>query len=654
MILFRLKAQLTIMNLPDSSTRLGLNKFKSILSSCSDLEQKDRKGRTALFRVARIGRDEHLAQLIEAGANVNSLDAVGETPVGVASRYGHLDCVKMLINAGANINFCANPSETDYPDTALSNTIWSGHLPVVEMLLNAGADPNIGYGDHFPIIYAIRRERPDILKLLISASVDVNMVARGGCTPLHVAAGKGDVECVNILLAAGADINALDDEGATPLIRAIFESVVVSHEPADPMPVVYALMKGNPDLTIRERRYQWSALKTAMRFELDELVEFLKMVGAPPENEFSKESGFSITTDLHGNIVDVTADVNSDDSGDDEDWDDEDDSEATDEVNNIDDLEHLIDLDERDLYNLIKLIAEEVFPVTERDEKIADSLNKSHPNIVAALGWKASKSHWKILKALEKKPLPIERIAYFARGWFNTKPGHELSDGDKVLGESYNDAIGRFIEEGLIDYASPEESIYHGMSVKEIQAELLELSCRTSGSKSELVSRLIENAKTEQLDEITSACQHYTRTSKGELALNDEEICLSSGLRQLKENLLQALEEHEFTLSGMFARMHRKIAGDNLKISGQQIAIARFIVETDARFFLQCNSRCRHVVAASMLIGYNREKWNDWGVSDPPRYLETSEEITLRELLGYLRTFIDDHNCGPHSRGHSA
>ncbi|MEP4076985.1 hypothetical protein [Haloferula sp.] len=56
--------------LPDAATRLKLENFRARVIDAADLEERDGKRRTALLRVARTGREEHVRLLLESGADV--------------------------------------------------------------------------------------------------------------------------------------------------------------------------------------------------------------------------------------------------------------------------------------------------------------------------------------------------------------------------------------------------------------------------------------------------------------------------------------------------------------------------------------------------------------------------------------------------------
>jgi hemoglobin len=102
----------------------------------------------------------------------------------------------------------------------------ASRLRIVEALLELGADPNaLDSGGHTPL-YALGngciQGGGDVACLLIRAGADVN--ASGGvkhCTPLHMAARRGNVEVAAALLDCGAQIDARDSQGVTPLQRAL-------------------------------------------------------------------------------------------------------------------------------------------------------------------------------------------------------------------------------------------------------------------------------------------------------------------------------------------------------------------------------------------------------------------------------------------------
>lgn len=65
-----------------------------------------------------------------------------------------------------------------------------------------------------------------MVKLSLRAGVDVNLTMGsldglpGGCSPLHLAAHRGDVSIINILVSNGANLNAKDDTNRTPVVYA--------------------------------------------------------------------------------------------------------------------------------------------------------------------------------------------------------------------------------------------------------------------------------------------------------------------------------------------------------------------------------------------------------------------------------------------------
>ena len=152
--------------------------------------------------------------------------ADGATALFKASQNGHASIVRSLLSSGASVNAVT----LDDHASPLSIASFKGHLSVVSQLL---AHPDIKVGKASedtrlpPLHAAARGGHADCLSLLLarleSSSGDVDAVADGELTALHVACGSshGDSAVVTLLLVAGADASkACIGSGLTPLMLA--------------------------------------------------------------------------------------------------------------------------------------------------------------------------------------------------------------------------------------------------------------------------------------------------------------------------------------------------------------------------------------------------------------------------------------------------
>jgi len=111
--------------------------------------------------------------------------------------------------------------------TLLHDAAAAGNLAAVELLLSLGADPRSQDGGGHTPLYSVGNEcivagGGMVIAALVKAGGEVDADAGvKQCTPLHMAARRGNEEVARALLDCGANIEACDSLGDTPLRRAV-------------------------------------------------------------------------------------------------------------------------------------------------------------------------------------------------------------------------------------------------------------------------------------------------------------------------------------------------------------------------------------------------------------------------------------------------
>ncbi len=241
-----------------------------LLAHGADVDTIDDFGRNPLNVAATEGYTEVAMYLARNGAGINLesasalgwLDVVerilakhpkllnarvnsrGLTPLHVAAEFGHRNVAEYLLNRGADIE-----ARTEGGLTPLHTAAWEGHRDVADCLLSHGANIEALLDEGTPLDCAAAFGHEEVARLLLAkgAKAGIHAASTLGMvnqvqellaqdptlvgaleprrrrrlrTPLHMAAGAGQVPVAKTLVAHGADVNGAIYLGETPLHMA--------------------------------------------------------------------------------------------------------------------------------------------------------------------------------------------------------------------------------------------------------------------------------------------------------------------------------------------------------------------------------------------------------------------------------------------------
>ena len=104
-------------------------------------------------------------------------------------------------------------------------------IEIIELLLERGLNANLQnkHGET-ALMYAVSNNRVEIAKLLIANGANVNAQDSAGGTALMGAVFKNSVEIAEFLIASGADVNLVNKNGYTALMGAVYLNSVKTVE----------------------------------------------------------------------------------------------------------------------------------------------------------------------------------------------------------------------------------------------------------------------------------------------------------------------------------------------------------------------------------------------------------------------------------------
>jgi ankyrin repeat protein len=182
------------------------DEVRRLIAAGADPGVTDRKGRTPLHIAAYRSAGQVVAELAQAGADMNALEHQAYDIVTIAAVANDPAMVRLALSLGASARNVTSP----YDGTALIAAAHLGHHKVVEILIVAGAPVDHVNNLHWTaLIEAVvlgdgGEDHQRTVRALLDGGADPNLGDARGITPLRHARQRGYPEIAAMLTAAGA------------------------------------------------------------------------------------------------------------------------------------------------------------------------------------------------------------------------------------------------------------------------------------------------------------------------------------------------------------------------------------------------------------------------------------------------------------------
>ncbi len=149
----------------------------------------DRAGRPVLLRAAELGRVAFVQWLVSRGDAVDQADPIGFTALMEAAREGHVALVRDLLVRGAYVRAQAKPAALSFEPVHLAAL---GDEPeILRALVEAGADINVVDTDGTPpLVWALYEQRDKAARWLIAHGADQSLRNKFGDTAASLLAQR--------------------------------------------------------------------------------------------------------------------------------------------------------------------------------------------------------------------------------------------------------------------------------------------------------------------------------------------------------------------------------------------------------------------------------------------------------------------------------
>ncbi|XP_026400972.1 serine/threonine-protein phosphatase 6 regulatory ankyrin repeat subunit B-like isoform X2 [Papaver somniferum] len=171
-----------------------------------DLDSKDDRGSTPLYRATTKRRFDTVRYLLEKGANTDGTTDMTHNPLHFAASSGDADMITLLLSRGVRVDVATRCGP------ALVLAAHHGLLDAVKVLLDHGANPNCEMYLHM---------KPLISAILVKSQGCMNLLLQQGMTALEIAAIKCNYQIVGVLFPVTSRIPTYPDWSIAGLIRHV-------------------------------------------------------------------------------------------------------------------------------------------------------------------------------------------------------------------------------------------------------------------------------------------------------------------------------------------------------------------------------------------------------------------------------------------------
>jgi ankyrin repeat protein len=168
--------------------------------------------RHRIFAAIEHGSDQEVLNLASKRVLVRSKNEWGSSPLVAAIAMNRHVLVSQFIQRGGMLA----------GDGAIAQAAMRGHIEIVAMLLDADKNPNEPLPDddthclgYTPLMWAVNRKHVPIVRILLEAGAEVNVVAANGSTAVMCTSDSDSfsLEALELLCSYNADLTTKDFRG---------------------------------------------------------------------------------------------------------------------------------------------------------------------------------------------------------------------------------------------------------------------------------------------------------------------------------------------------------------------------------------------------------------------------------------------------------